>query len=329
MKPSLLIRIYILLVSRSYASALVQGAGCSDVASTLHLRSPPYDNYFISDCHSAGQVVITSPLEDSNLAIVSPRVIFAWPAGNSAALAYFAPSNGVNGTLGIRLVNSTVGSPLGAIYEANQDAPGGSGNATCGIATAIEFNSSAILTLAILGSTRTIRDFVEGPSLLRPEIQSANKYELKPEGVAIVSRLWLDNITTTAMSFTPLSNQGIRAHNDTILFEPGTYFLNASFNYPQLKQLSPREVLRPEALDQVTAEQDQVNSLAFLSYDSKLLAGAWRFLTYFGRDSMIAALLLQPVLSTGKGGAIEAVVAAVLERVNATDGSVCHEETIG
>lgn len=44
---------------------------------------------------------------------------------------------------------------------------------------------------------------------------------------------------------------------------------------------------------------------------------------------MISLLLLQPVLSEGEGGAIEAVIGAVLERVNQTDDSVCHEETIG
>lgn len=44
---------------------------------------------------------------------------------------------------------------------------------------------------------------------------------------------------------------------------------------------------------------------------------------------MISALLLQPVLSEGQGSAVEAVISAVLERINSTDGSVCHEETIG
>lgn len=44
---------------------------------------------------------------------------------------------------------------------------------------------------------------------------------------------------------------------------------------------------------------------------------------------MISALLMLPVLSEGEGGAIEAVLSAVLERVNGSDGSVCHEETIG
>jgi hypothetical protein len=73
----------------------------------------------------------------------------------------------------------------------------------------------------------------------------------------------------------------------------------------------------------------QTTSLAFLSYTTKLTAGAWRFLTYFGRDTMIAALLLEPVLSEGSGSAMEAVLGGVLERINMTDGSVCHEETIG
>lgn len=44
---------------------------------------------------------------------------------------------------------------------------------------------------------------------------------------------------------------------------------------------------------------------------------------------MIAYLLLEPILSKGNGSATEAVISAVLERINRTDGSVCHEETIG
>jgi len=143
-----------------------------------------------------------------------------------------------------------------------------------------------------------------------------------------LSRLWLDNITTTTLSFTSTS-QPIQLDNTTIKFQPGTYTFNASFDYPQLTQLSSKEVLSPESADLITQSPMQTTSLSFLSYTTKLTAGAWRFLTYFGRDSMISALLLEPVLSQGKGGAIEAVIAGALERVNRTDGSVCHEETIG
>jgi hypothetical protein len=44
---------------------------------------------------------------------------------------------------------------------------------------------------------------------------------------------------------------------------------------------------------------------------------------------MISALLLHPVPSERSGSAIEAAIGAVPERINRTDGSVCHEETIG
>src|SRR5438552_345756 len=37
-------------------------------------------------------------------------------------------------------------------------------------------------------------------------------------------------------------------------------------------------------------------ALAFLSYEEKLLAGSWRFLTYFGRDTLLSLRLLMPAL---------------------------------
>ena len=67
------------------------------------------------------------------------------------------------------------------------------------------------------------------------------------------------------------------------------------------------------------------NALAFLSYQEKFLAGSWRFDTYFGRDTLISALLLAPVLEPA---AIESAIASVLDRL-APNGEVAHEEDIG
>src|SRR5207302_10202639 len=39
------------------------------------------------------------------------------------------------------------------------------------------------------------------------------------------------------------------------------------------------------------------DTLTFLAYREKLLAGSWRFDTYFGRDTLMAVRLLMPVLS--------------------------------
>ena len=194
----------------------------------------------------------------------------------------------------------------------------------------IHFNSSAVLTIPILGSIRTIRDFTEGPSILVDSIQDAISFKPYGKGGYNLNRLWLDNVTSTDLSFVPVGGSShITLDNRTLHFAPGTYRFNATFDYAQLTQLTAKQVLSPSSQSLISSESDRTTSLQFLSYTEKLLAGAWRFLTYFGRDSMIATLLLQPVLSEGEGGAIEAVIGAVLERINKTDGSVCHEETIG
>ncbi|KAK4942097.1 hypothetical protein LTR10_018133 [Elasticomyces elasticus] len=308
-----------------FQTALSQTTGSCQAVSQ-HISVPPYDNYFYSNCHSDTQVVITSPLPDSNLSIIGPRLIVAWPAGNSGICTFFQPQNGRNGSLGIALAR-----PLSPIYRNIR----GSQYPYVGVEGVLSFNRSAILTIPILGSIRTIRDFTEGPSLLRPIIQDAINFTTANGTGATLSRLWLDNITVSSFSLVPQQNSGtnitIHQQNKTISFGAGNYTFSASFNYPQLTQLEPAQVLNTASqnLTQQNATSSETTSLSFLSYTEKLLAGAWRFLTYFGRDSTISALLLEPVLSQGNGSATEAVIGAVLERINRTDGSVCHEETIG
>lgn len=191
-----------------------------------------------------------------------------------------------------------------------------------GVQGVLSFNSSATLTVAILGSVRTIRDFTEGPSLLQPEIQDAINVTQYNRTGASYGRIWLDNTTETYLNLAPFENNNeaisLDPENRTISFDAGFYHFEAFFNYPQLQQLTPQEVLNNASQGLITQQSSQTTSLSFLSYSEKLLAGAWRFLTYFGRDSMISALLLEPVLSTGNASAMEAVIGAVLERINRT-----------
>ncbi|KAJ5408561.1 hypothetical protein N7509_002444 [Penicillium cosmopolitanum] len=308
--------------------ASARAAAESDDA--LSLDDLPYKNYFYSDCNVAAQAVVTSPLPDSNLSIIGPRLIVAWPAGNSGVCTFFAPQTGENGTLAIELINSTDAHPLSPVYNASSNGP-----PHVGIQGVLRFNSSAKLTVPILGSIRTIRDFVEGPSLLYPEIQDAVKFSSSGNGSVSLQRTWLDNTTMTTLTFQPWINStskndgGVSLDNRTVAFEAGDYLFSATINYPELTPLKPAAVLNNASNNLATTMSGQTTALSFLSYSEKLLAGAWRFLTYFGRDSMIATLLLEPVLSYGEGSATEAVIGAVLERINRTDGTVCHEETIG
>ncbi len=322
------------LAQHNNSSQLGFAPKCSRPPITQRLTDLPYDNYFYSDCNVQAQALITSPESNSNLSLVSPRLIVAFPGGNSGALAYFEPHSRINGTLTVHLINSTDGKSLQPAYvksRANAKVnANGSAYPYVGVSGTIRFNSSAVLTVAILGSVRTIRDFVEGPSLLIPEIQDAIKMKSIPKGGFALSRLWLDNVTTMELGFTPLKRScgepSIQIDDKTLSFEAGDYLFYADYNYPQLTQLDQSSVFNFQSQSLIANEPSTTKSLSFLSYTDKLLAGGWRFLTYFGRDSMISALLLQPVLSNQ---AIEAVIKAVLERINSTDGTIAHEETIG
>lgn len=301
------------------------GSRCLSPPTTLSLSDPPYENYFYADCHVAAHAVVLSPLPGSNLTVIGPRLLVAWPAGNSGVCAFFEPQNGVNGTLSLQLINSTTEQLLQPVYEEVST----SAYPRVGVSGTIRFNSSASLAVPILGSVRTIRDFTEGPSILVPKIQDAILIEARQDGGAVLSRLWLDNVTTVELGFIPVASSktaAVKVENGTVKFEAGDYQFKADYNYPQLTQLNESTVLNSASYGLISSQADAVTSLSFLSYSDKLLAGTWRFLTYFGRDSMIAALLLQPVISDT---AMEAVIGAVLERINSTSGTVAHEETIG
>lgn len=292
---------------------------CPEAASRLFLEDGPHDNYFYSDCHTSAHVIVTSPQSGSDLNVVKPRLLVAWPAGNSGAMARFAPENGPDGALSIALDQSGEGESVEAVTDTDR----------VGVSGSITFNTAARLTVPILGSIRSIRDFAEGGNV-NQDFQNNFGFALNNDGGASINRTWFDGVTTTTLAFSPLNGaQAIVLNREaawTLTFGAGTYRFEASYNYPQLEQLSPLEVLNDESTGLVSQNPDQTTSLSFLSYSNKLLAGTWRFLTYFGRDSMISLLLMQPILSEA---AIEAVIGAVLERVDRSDGTVCHEEVIG
>ncbi|KAK5046538.1 hypothetical protein LTR84_008341 [Exophiala bonariae] len=296
----------------------MQETGMKVNATTLHLSSQPYENYFYSDCNVAAQVLVTTPLPDSDHKVIGPRVIVTWPAGNSGACIFFEPENAKNGTLAIKFINSTIGSPLAPIYIAREDHP------SVGVKGVLHLNSTAVLSLSILGSVRAIRDFTEGPSLLHPMLQEGIHVKEFGTNGASISRLWLDNVTTTTLTLEPRQSGNVQIKGQKAILQAGEYLFSAHYNYPQLRQLSLDAVLKDKSL--IDQQQYETKALSFLSYSEKVLGGAWRFLTYFGRDDMISTLVLLPVLTEN---VVEAVIGSVLERINRTDGSACHEETIG
>ena len=291
---------------------------CAEAATTLSLQDGPHNNHFYSDCHTSVHVIVTSPQPDRDPNVAKPRLLVAWPAGNSGAMARFETEGG-SGSLTMSLEESENGQSVEPLTA----------SVRVGVSGSIKFNTAARLTVPILGSIRSIRDFTEGGSV-NQDFQNSFGFATNQDGSASINRTWFDGVTITTLKFSPLNGaQAITLNREaawTLTFGAGSYRFEASYNYPQLEQLSPQEVLNDASSGLIAQNPDQTTSLSFLSYTNKLLAGTWRFLTYFGRDSMISMLLMQPILSEA---AIEAVIGAVIERINRNDGTVCHEEVLG
>ncbi len=94
--------------------------------------------------------------------------------------------------------------------------------------------------------------------------------------------------------------------------------IQAASGETPLTPLVAANLLNDQAADDPAAR----GALSFLSYREKFLAGSWRFNTYFGRDTLMSVRLLMPVL---KPSAIEAGLSAVLARLS-PKGEVAHEE---
>ena len=77
--------------------------------------------------------------------------------------------------------------------------------------------------------------------------------------------------------------------------------------------------------DSYVRHKKNLDSLAFLSYREKFLAGSWRFLTYFGRDTMMSLMMLKDCINTE---VYESGIQSVLDRLSQS-GAVAHEEDTG
>jgi len=86
--------------------------------------------------------------------------------------------------------------------------------------------------------------------------------------------------------------------------------------YTQLKKTNP---------EKAKSFNEALRGLSFLSYHEKFLAGSWRFLTYFGRDTMMSLMMLRDSV---RPNVYESAMQSVLDRIS-NDGVVAHEEDIG
>ena len=127
-------------------------------------------------------------------------------------------------------------------------------------------------------------------------------------------------VTTDSDALTPLGRE--RLFNET--FED--YFGRQQARADSLRRtLTAVEVARDPRLVAFRRLERQALGLELLSYEEKLVASLPNYATYFGRDQMMSALMLEPISSVDLQ---ELVIASVLRKL-APSGNVSHEEAVG
>ena len=237
-----------------------------------------------------------------------PRVLVAFPAGNSGVGVWFETTQTpVRWTLdGMKGVSR----------------PDERGRVLHGIEADASVDASLVVRDAVVSSVRVLRDYqINGTYPV--EVKSAPK----STGSTIEwSRPRLDGAAGYSLSIT-LENGEIRGGNGAPLTlstaragEPLRLRITALTGETPLTPLGDH-LLTKNANDDPRSRE----VLSFLSYQEKFLAGSWRFDTYFGRDTLMSLRLLMPVLAPQ---ALEGGLTAVLQRL-APNGEVAHEEDIG
>ena len=247
-----------------------------------------------------GDVAAHLLLRSGNL----PRILVAFPAGNSGVGLWFESTESP--------ITWNLTAPPRPFTARDKQ-----GRALNGIEFAVEVNAPRLkFRGAVLSSVRVLRDF-ELSGKAPPEVL----VEPRATGRFIAwTRDRLDGAAGYQLSIEAEGGTRISAEGITsVANAPLRLKVWALTGEPPLTPLD--RMLTPAATDDARAR----NALAFLSYQEKFLAGSWRFDTYFGRDTLISALLLAPVL---EAPAIESAISSVLERL-APDGEVAHEEDIG
>ncbi len=256
-------------------------------------------NYFLRDGRTAAHLVLRSG--------EVPRLLVAFPAGDSGVGLWFqsqqsaSPQWVVNSTPVATTVRDSARRPLyGITFEASIAA------------------RSLKAKQAILSSIRVLRDYQSSQTV--PEEVVA-----RPQSSGNTLS-WARNRLDGAPGY----RLALKVTDGTLLGD-GRISAGADgrikLRVTALSGEVPLTPLSATALLNGQQDHDQraTDTLTFLSYEEKFLAGSWRFDTYFGRDTLMSVRLLMPVLAPE---AVEAGLRSVLARLSA-DGEVAHEEGIG
>lgn len=290
-----------------FAASLLIHPSAADTSSTksdplrFSISEGRIHNEFFRGGNIAAHLVLTSGSE--------PRLVFAFPAGNSGTALWFDASPGALAWL-----------PDAEIAPVQRELQGG---ILRGVSAEIAATGSPVTVRhSVLSNVRVIRDY--GYTGRTPtEVMTSPQLTGK---TVVWQRQRLDGAAGYYLSVEVLEGTLAGGSGEPVAFLPdqhGKLRLRVT-GLTGDRPLGP--IPAGELLNGAAKPDARLRDiLAFLSYEEKLLAGSWRFNTYFGRDTLMSLQLLLPALQPRP---VEAGLASVLERLHAA-GEVAHEEDIG
>lgn len=285
---------------------LVAGLGLASLTACAHISpsAAPELAYQVTEGQNINAFLRDGPVAAHLLLRngQSPRILVAFPAGNSGVGLWFDQLAGsANWTL------TQTPQPLTMRDSRGRPLYGLRATATIGA-------PRLAIRKAVLSNVRFLRDY-ESVGRIPDEILVPKRSD---GGRLIFSRDRTDGapgyMIEVRVTHGRLEDGSIIAGADGNI---GIELTAASGETP-LTGLSEGELLNERAAPDAAAR----HALAFLSYREKFMAGSWRFNTYFGRDTLMSVRLLMPALQPA---AVEAGIGAVLARMNEA-GEVAHEE---
>lgn len=233
----------------------------------------------------------------------TPRLVVAFPAGNSGVALWFQ-----GGPIRWRAITAVKGVNDGPLH---------------GVSAQISADAPQLtIRQALLGSVRVLRDFGYNGQIPQG-VETAPKVD---GAVARWARKRLDGAPGYRLTVEVGDGGSIAREGGALRFiaRPGAPLMLKITALTGDEPLTPVPAARLFTA-QAAGDQRLRDVLEFLTYKEKLLAGSWRYNTYFGRDGLMSLHMLRPAIQPE---VMEGGLAAVLERLG-PQGDVAHEEDIG
>ncbi|ADO68525.1 hypothetical protein [Stigmatella aurantiaca] len=301
-------RCLLFLLRACPALCLVLTLSCRDTSSPPEAPAGEVLAFDITEANVRNSFFRQGPVAAHQLTTsgLAPRVVWGFPAENTGIGVWFYPP--------AQPTELVVEGPLEPVQLSH---------GLWGVSSVLTSDAPLLrIKKAVLGNVRNVRDYFYGATI-PPE------FDVSLQQATASSTLTfncLDGKHHIQLKLEYLDGTTGAVEGSQLVFRAGPsgkirLRTTALIDYTPLTPIPLGELVTAQAANNPTA----LHALAFLSYQEKLLAGSWRFLTYFGRDTLLSLRMLMPVLQPP---VMEAGLGAVIDRLG-PQGAVAHEEALG